>query len=88
MLIKSSTTLRNNYDEIVSLSKSEKMPVYITRKGEGEMVILPIEVYEQREAELALLEKLLMAEQNHLDGAPAYSLDEVAAELEDIYAEV
>ena len=49
---------------------------------------LPIEAYERREAELTLLEKLLMAEQNRLDGAPTYPLDAVVAELEDIYAEV
>ena len=88
MLIKSSTTLRNEYDKIVGLSKARQEPVYITRNGEGEMVFLPIEAYERREAELTLLEKLLMAEQNRLDGAPTYPLDEVAAELEDIYAGV
>lgn len=49
---------------------------------------LPIEAYERREAELTLLEKLLVAEQNRLDGVPTYPLDAVAAELEDIYAEV
>ena len=64
MLIKSSTTLRNEYDKIVGLSKARQEPVYITRNGEGEMVFLPIEAYERREAELTLLEKLLMAEQN------------------------
>lgn len=88
MLIKSSTSLRNDYDKIVSLSKTEQEPVYITRNGEGEMVFLPIEAYERREAELTLLEKLLTAEQNRLDGAPTYTLDEVAAELEGIYAEI
>ncbi len=88
MLIKSSTTLRNEYDKIVVLSKARQEPVYITRNGEGEMVFLPIEAYERREAELTLLEKLLMAEQNRLDGAPTYPLDAVAAELEDIYAGV
>lgn len=88
MLIKSSTSLRNDYDKIVSLSKTEQEPVYITRNGEGEMVFLPIEAYERREAELTLLEKLLTAEQNRLDGAPTYTLDEAAAELEGIYAEI
>ena len=88
MLIKSSTTLRNEYDKIVGLSKARQEPVYITRNGEGEMVFLPIEAYERREAELTLLEKLLMTEQNRLDGAPTYPLDAVAAELEDIYAGV
>ena len=33
MLIKSSTTLRNEYDKIVGLSKARQEPVYITRNG-------------------------------------------------------
>lgn len=38
MLIKPSASLRNDYDKIVSLSKTEQEPVCITRNGEGEMV--------------------------------------------------
>lgn len=88
MLIKSSTSLRNDYDNIVRLSKETKEPVFITRNGEGEMVFLPIDEYERREAELTLLEKLLAAEQNRLEGAPTFTLDQAAAELEGIYAEL
>ena len=51
------------------------------------MVFLSQELYERREAELTLLEKLLEAERNRLAGAPVYSLDEVEKELEEIYAE-
>ncbi len=86
MLIKSSSALRNDYDSIANLAKEE--PVYITRNGEGEMVFVSQELYERREAEITLLEKLLAAERNRLAGAPTYSLDAVAQELGEIYAEV
>ncbi|MEG0396477.1 MAG: type II toxin-antitoxin system Phd/YefM family antitoxin [Oscillospiraceae bacterium] len=86
MLIKSSSALRNDYDSIASLAKEQ--PVYITRNGEGEMVFVSQDLYERREAEITLLEKLLAAERNRLAGAPTYSLDAVAQELEEIYAEV
>ena len=88
MLIKSSTALRNEYDNLVKLAKENGEPIYITRNGEGEMVFLPIEDYEKREAELKLLEKLLSAERNRIVGSPTYSTKEIRQELEDLYGQV
>lgn len=81
MLIKSSSALRNDYDNLVKLSCENQEPIYITRNGEGEMVFLPIAVYEKREAELNLLEKLLKAERNRLAGAPTFTTDQLREEL-------
>lgn len=85
MLIKSSTALRNEYDALVNLSREQQEPIYITRNGEGEMVFLPIEAYEKREAELKLMEKLLTAEKNRLAGAATFTTDDLRQELEEIY---
>ena len=87
MLIKSSSNLRNDYDNLVKLSVEKNEPIYITRNGEGEMVFMTIEAYEKREAELRLLQKLLSAERNRLNGVPTYSTDQVRKELEEIYDE-
>ena len=55
MMIRSATSLRNDYDGMVRLSKEKQEPIYLTRNGEGEMVFLPIDLWEKREAELSLL---------------------------------
>ena len=87
MLIRSSTALRSNYDEMVKLSQEKQEPVFLTRNGAGEMVFLPIELWEKREAELNLLSELLRREQNRIEGARTYSLDEMEAMTEDILRE-
>ena len=87
MLIKSSSALRNDYDKLVKLTVEKNEPIYITRNGEGETVFMSIEAYEKREAELKLLQKLLFAERNRLNGAPTHTVENVRSELEGIYNE-
>lgn len=77
MVIKSATALRNDYDGMVRLSKQRQEPIFLTRNGEGEMVFLPLELWEKREAELSLLAELLNRERNALAGAKTSAQDEM-----------
>ena len=55
MMIRSATALRNDYDGMVKLSTEKQEPIYLTRSGDGEMVFLPIALWEKRQAELNLI---------------------------------
>lgn len=87
MVIKSATSLRKDYDEIVKLCTEKQVPVYLTRNGEGEMVIQTIADYERREAELRLTAEMLRREQNRLAGAITYTIDEMATFTEELLSE-
>ncbi len=82
MIIKSSTALRNNYGMIIT---DEAEPIYITKNGEGDLVVMSIEAFEQREEALKLRAKLEAAEAARLSGAPTYTLEESRKRLEAIY---
>ena len=87
MEIRSATALRNDYDGMVRLSKEKQSPIFLTRNGDGEMVFLPIELWEKREAELDLLEEMLRRERSMLSGSRTASMDQMAAMTEDILRE-
>lgn len=83
MIIKSATSLRNEYDKMVRLSKEKQEPIFLTRNGEGEMVFLPIELWEKRERELDLLSELLRRERNRLAGTRTSAPEDMRALAEE-----
>lgn len=81
MIIKPSTILKNNYNEITTFCKEKKQPVFLTKDGEKDLVIMSIEYYVEREAMLDLREKLLKAEAAYLSGGATYTVEEVSKRL-------
>ena len=77
MTILPSTSLRNQYNEISDQCKSTGEPIFLTKNGEGDLVVMSIEAYERQQKLLALKEKLLEIEFEQQNGAKYYSLEEL-----------
>lgn len=85
MQIKSSTKLRNEYGVISSLAHLTEEPIYITKNGEGDIVVMSIEAFEEREKKLIHRSKILEAEFSRLAGEPTYSVEDVRNRLKEKY---
>ena len=70
--------LRNNANEISDFCHE---PVYITRNGSGDMVVLSMEEYERQQALIDLYGKLAVAEQEISAGAEGEDFLAVARQL-------
>ena len=81
MIIKPSAALRNDYTSISNIAKETKEPIYITKNGEGDLVLMSIDAFEKREQMLQLRAKVLQAEQERIDGAETLSVSQARERL-------
>ena len=73
--------LRNNANEISDFCRQTREPVYITRNGSGDMVVLSMEEYERQQALIDLYVKLAVAELEIASGAQGEDFLTVARQL-------
>lgn len=79
MQIRPSAAIRQSYNDIAELCKKSGEPVYLTKNGEGDLVVMDIAAFQKREKMLQLREELLAVEEGRLHGEQGYSVGEVAA---------
>lgn len=88
MNIRPSAAIRQNYNEIADMCRETAEPVFLTKNGEGDLVVMDIETYNRREKMLKLREELLAVEEDRMVGREGCTLDELDTYLDDVMNEV
>ena len=73
--------LRNNSNEISEFCRTSREPVFITKNGVGDMVVLSIEMFERQQAQLELYARLAESEADIASGASGADFFEFAGKL-------
>ena len=74
------TDLRNT-NEISELCHKNEEPIFITKNGYGDLVVMSIETYEKQMALVEIYRKLSEAEQEIDEGKPLINAQEAFKEL-------
>lgn len=88
MQIRSSAAIRQNYNKIAELCRKTKEPIFLTKNGEGDLVVMDIETYNRREKMISLREKLLSIEEDRIEGRNGCSVDDLEIFLDGLIEEV
>lgn len=75
-----------NTSKISKLCHSQSEPVFITKNGYGDLVIMSMETYEKQMALTDVYKKLGEAERQIADGVPLLEGEQVFKRLREIYA--
>jgi prevent-host-death family protein len=80
-IIKPISDLRNKSKRISKLARESKEPIFITKNGEGDMVLMSIAQYADMERKLDLYRKLAVAQSQKAAGDRGRPLAEVVSDL-------
>lgn len=87
MNIRPSAAIRQNYNEIADLCRKTQTPVYLTKNGEGDLVVMDIDSFTRREKMLQLREQLLAVEEDRAAGRFGCTVDELDTYLDSVLNE-
>ena len=76
MIIRPSTAIRNDYNGIADLCKSLNEPVFLTKNGVEDLVVMSVKSYRMQKDISRLNDIILQSEQRRLSGEKTYSVDE------------
>lgn len=76
MTIMASADIRLRYNDVVEKCKESGQPIYLTKNGQGELVVMDIASFEKREQELQAQQLVLEAFAARLAGEKDYTLEE------------
>ena len=87
MTIYPSAKIRQNYNEISEECKKTKEPIYLTKNGEGDLVVMDNESFNRREKMLQLREDLLAVEEDRMAGRIGVEIDDLDKKLDQLIQE-
>ncbi len=87
MTILPSAEIRQRYNEVAEICKTTMEPVYLTRNGQGDLVVMDIDAFERMKQEIALKELILQAHASLLAGEKTHSIEETFAMMNEIVGE-
>lgn len=77
-----SSSMKENYNEIVNVCRKSQEPIFLAENGEVDLVIMDIETFKRKEKMLDLREQLLSVEKERISGSKQYTIDELDQILE------
>lgn len=80
-LIKRISDLRNKANEISDLAHKSDEPIFITRNGEGDMVVMSMAQYSKLQLKIDLFSKLAVAQAQRASGDRGRTLSQVMKDL-------
>jgi len=80
-VIKPISDLRNKANEISELAHKLNEPIFITKNGEGDMVVMSMAQYGQLQLKLELFSKLAVAQAQKASGDKGRTLNQAMKDL-------
>ncbi len=80
-IIRPISDLRNNFTSISKTVHSDNEPVFLTKNGIGDMVVMSLDYYEKQLARIELYQKLNEAREEILNGAKGKDARTLVREL-------
>ena len=77
MIIRPSSDIRYKYNTVIDECRNSGEPIYLTKNGHGDAVIMDLVSFKRREQTLHAQELVLEAYVDNLLGARTYTSDEV-----------
>ena len=74
--------LRNHFAEISRIVHEENMPVFLTKNGHGDMVVMSMKDYNEKNFQHYIDLKLIEAEIENQNDPTRYDLDELLSDAE------
>lgn len=80
-IIKPISDLRNKSNQISELANNSDEPIFITKNGEGDLVVMSMSHYSKLQLKLDLLSKLSIAQNQKAEGDKGRTLKQVMNDI-------